>query len=90
VTITMTGLHRLAAGPAREPGLASVRGYAEAPVGDDGGRWSVDEALANAVPVPAISAALYARFASRQEDSPVMTAIATLRNQFGGHEVLSS
>jgi 6-phosphogluconate dehydrogenase len=79
-------LDLLAAGVADDPGLATVRGYAE----DSGeGRWTVEEAIANAVPVPAISAALYARFASRQDDSPAMKAIATLRNRFGGHEVRS-
>ncbi len=80
-------LDLLAEGVARDPGLASVRGYAE----DSGeGRWTVEEAIANAVPVPAISAALFARFASRQDDSPAMKAIATLRNSFGGHAVRSS
>ena len=80
-------LDLLADGLARDPGLASVEGYAE----DSGeGRWTVEEAINNAVPVPAISAALYARFGSRQEDSPAMRAIATLRNQFGGHEVRPS
>ena len=80
-------LDLLADGVAKDPGLASVRGYAD----DSGeGRWTVEEAIAHAVPVPAISAALYARFASRQEDSPAMKAIATLRNQFGGHPVRSS
>jgi 6-phosphogluconate dehydrogenase len=67
--------------------LESIAPYVE----DSGeGRWTVEEAIANAVPVPAISAALYARFASRQEDSPAMKAIATLRNQFGGHGVRST
>ena len=80
-------LDLLAEGVARDPGLASVRGYAE----DSGeGRWTVEEAIAHAVPVPAISAALFARFASRQDDSPAMKAIATLRNSFGGHAVRSS
>lgn len=80
-------LDLLVDGLAKDPGFASVRGYAE----DSGeGRWTVEEAIANAVPVPAISAALYARFASRQEDSPAMKAIATLRNQFGGHDVRPS
>ncbi len=80
-------LDLLADGLASDPGLASVSGYAE----DSGeGRWTVEEAIANAVPAPAISAALFARFASRQEDSPAMKAIATLRNQFGGHAVKSS
>lgn len=79
-------LDLLVDGLEKDPGLASVRGYAE----DSGeGRWTVEEAIANAVPVPAISAALFARFASRQDDSPAMKAIATLRNQFGGHEVKS-
>jgi 6-phosphogluconate dehydrogenase len=64
--------------------LTSVRGYAE----DSGeGRWTVHEAIERAVPLPVISAALFARFASRQEDSPAMKAVASLRNQFGGHAV---
>jgi len=80
-------LDLLAEGVAKDPGLTSVRGYAD----DSGeGRWTVEEAIANAVPAPAISAALFARFASRQDDSPAMKAIATLRNQFGGHAVQSS
>jgi 6-phosphogluconate dehydrogenase len=80
-------LDLLVDGLEKDPGLASVTGYAE----DSGeGRWTVEEAIANAVPVPAISAALFARFASRQDDSPAMKAIATLRNQFGGHEVKSA
>jgi 6-phosphogluconate dehydrogenase len=65
-----------------DPGLTSVRGYAS----DSGeGRWTVNEAVRLAVPLPVISAALFARFGSRQEDSPAMRVIATLRNQFGGH-----
>jgi len=65
-----------------EPGLAGVRGYAE----DSGeGRWTVEAAIENAVPVPAISASLFARFVSRQDDSPAMKAVAAMRNQFGGH-----
>jgi 6-phosphogluconate dehydrogenase len=80
-------LDLLAEGLAKDPGLTSVRGYAD----DSGeGRWTVEEAIANAVPAPAISAALFARFASRQDDSPAMKAIATLRNQFGGHAVHTS
>lgn len=65
-----------------DPELSSVRGWAE----DSGeGRWTVEEAVAHAVPAPAITAALFARFTSRQDDSPAMRAIATLRNRFGGH-----
>ena len=67
-----------------DPGLDALVGYVE----DSGeGRWSVEEAVANAVPVPVMTAALYARFASRQDDSPAMRAVAALRQQFGGHAV---
>ena len=57
-------------------------------VADSGeGRWTVDEAIELAVPVPVISAALFARFSSRQGASPAMKAVAALRQQFGGHAV---
>ncbi|HEX4558121.1 MAG TPA: NAD(P)-binding domain-containing protein [Mycobacterium sp.] len=39
------------------------------------------------VPVPVIAASLFARFASRQDDSPTMKAVSALHNQFGGHAV---
>jgi 6-phosphogluconate dehydrogenase len=64
--------------------LGKLRGFAQ----DSGeGRWTVEAAIDNAVPLPAITASLFARFASRQEDSPQMKMIAALRNQFGGHAV---
>ena len=64
--------------------LTSLKGYVE----DSGeGRWTVEEAINHAVPAPVISAALFARFASRQDDSPAMKAVAALRQQFGGHAV---
>jgi 6-phosphogluconate dehydrogenase len=67
-----------------DPELDDLRGYVE----DSGeGRWTVQEAINHSVPAPVISAALFARFASRQEDSPAMRAVAALRNQFGGHAV---
>ena len=67
-----------------DPALAKIKGY----VDDSGeGRWTVEEAIANAVPMPAITASLFARFSSRQDDSPAMKAVAALRNQFGGHSV---
>ncbi|GGQ38869.1 phosphogluconate dehydrogenase (NAD(+)-dependent, decarboxylating) [Streptomyces mutabilis] len=67
--------------------LDNLRGYAQ----DSGeGRWTVEAAIDNAVPLPAITASLFARFASRQEDSPQMKMIAALRNQFGGHAVESA
>jgi 6-phosphogluconate dehydrogenase len=47
----------------------------------------VEAGIDNAVATPAITAALYARFVSRQDDSPTMKAIAAMRNQFGGHAV---
>ncbi|MEU4361561.1 phosphogluconate dehydrogenase (NAD(+)-dependent, decarboxylating) [Promicromonospora sp. NPDC023987] len=60
-------------------------------VDDSGeGRWTVDEGIDMAVPLPVISAALFARFASRQEQSPAMKAVAALRQQFGGHAVKSA
>jgi 6-phosphogluconate dehydrogenase len=67
-----------------DPELAELQGY----VDDSGeGRWTVEEAINHAVPLPVITAALFARFASRQDDSPAMKAVAALRNQFGGHAV---
>jgi 6-phosphogluconate dehydrogenase len=68
----------------QDPEFEDIEGYVE----DSGeGRWTIEEALANAVPVPTISASIFARFVSRQEDSPSMKAVAALRNQFGGHAV---
>ncbi|MFJ4170593.1 phosphogluconate dehydrogenase (NAD(+)-dependent, decarboxylating) [Paenarthrobacter sp. NPDC089714] len=65
-----------------DPGLASIDDYVE----DSGeGRWTVEEAIANAVPAPAITAALFARFASREDTSPAMKMVSALRHQFGGH-----
>ncbi|TCK27653.1 phosphogluconate dehydrogenase (NAD(+)-dependent, decarboxylating) [Pseudonocardia endophytica] len=70
-----------------DPDLSELEGY----VDDSGeGRWTIEEAIRHAVPLPVISAALYARFASRQDESPAMKAVAALRHQFGGHAVKSS
>ncbi|MEV6969206.1 phosphogluconate dehydrogenase (NAD(+)-dependent, decarboxylating) [Hamadaea sp. NPDC051192] len=70
-----------------DPHLDELKGYAE----DTGeGRWTVEEAIRLAVPMHVIAASLFARFASRQDDSPAMKAIAALRNQFGGHAVTKS
>ncbi|WP_018788533.1 phosphogluconate dehydrogenase (NAD(+)-dependent, decarboxylating) [Micromonospora sp. CNB394] len=67
-----------------DPELADLSGYTE----DTGeGRWTVDEAVRLAVPLNVITASLFARFASRQDDSPAMKAVAALRQQFGGHAV---
>jgi 6-phosphogluconate dehydrogenase len=70
-----------------DPEFKDIEGYVE----DSGeGRWTVEEALNNAVPMPTISASIFARFVSRQEDSPSMKAVAALRKQFGGHAVRKS
>ena len=67
-----------------DPELDDLEGYVE---DSGGGRWTLEEAINNAVPAPVISAALFARFTSRQKDSAAMRAVAALRNQFGGHAV---
>ncbi|HET6270774.1 MAG TPA: decarboxylating 6-phosphogluconate dehydrogenase [Arthrobacter sp.] len=65
-----------------DPGLESIDDYVE----DSGeGRWTVEEAIANAVPAPAITAAVFARFASREDSSQAMKMVSALRQQFGGH-----
>jgi len=67
-----------------DPDLSELRGYAQ----DSGeGRWTIEAAIDNAVPMPVITSALYARFSSRQVDSPAMKVVAALRQQFGGHPV---
>ena len=68
----------------RDRDLEEVAPYIE----DSGeGRWTINEAINENVPVPVISAALYARFASRQEINFSAKVAAALRNQFGGHAV---
>ena len=69
-----------------DPGLVALDDY----VDDSGeGRWTIEEAIQHAVPLPVITAALFARFSSRQESSPALRAVAALRQQFGGHAVKS-
>jgi 6-phosphogluconate dehydrogenase len=66
--------------------LGDIAGYVE----DSGeGRWTIFEAINENVPAPVISAALYARFASRQDESFAAKVNAALRQQFGGHAVKS-
>ena len=69
-----------------DPGLAEISDYTT----DSGeGRWTVEEAIRHSVPANVISAALFARFASRQEGgSPALKAVSALRQQFGGHSVV--
>ncbi len=67
--------------------LEKIKGYVE----DSGeGRWTIAEAIAEDVPVPVITAALFARFSSRQDESFAAKVSAALRNQFGGHAVKSA
>jgi len=68
----------------KDPELASIKGYVE----DSGeGRWTVLEAVERNVPASVLTLSLFARFASRQEDSFSAKVIAALRNEFGGHAV---
>ena len=68
----------------RDPGLRSIRDW----VADSGeGRWTVQAAIDEDVPAPVTALALFARFASRQEESFSAKVIAALRQEFGGHAV---
>lgn len=84
-TVVRSWLQQLLAKALKEdPGFVDISDYTE----DSGeGRWTVEEAIHHRVPTPVIAASLFARFASRQEQSPTMKAVAALRNQFGGHAV---
>ena len=75
-----------------ERALAPGAGFEhiEGIIADSGeGRWTVQEAIDRAVPAPVITASLYQRFASRNPDSTTNRLIAALRNQFGGHAVVT-
>jgi len=64
--------------------LSQIEAYVE----DSGeGRWTVTEAIDRSVPLPAITAALFTRYASRQDNPFAGRFLAALRNQFGGHAV---
>jgi len=68
----------------QDPRLEGLKGYVQ----DSGeGRWMVKDALEKNVPVPTLSAALFTRFRSRQEESFAEKMLAALRNAFGGHSV---
>jgi 6-phosphogluconate dehydrogenase len=68
----------------QDPDLASIRGYVE----DSGeGRWTVEEAIDKGIPAPVLTLSLFARYASRQDDSFAAKVIAALRNEFGGHAI---
>ncbi|HEX7004779.1 MAG TPA: decarboxylating 6-phosphogluconate dehydrogenase [Trueperaceae bacterium] len=70
----------------QDPRLEDIRGYVE----DSGmGRWTVDFAVEHAVPMHAITSALYARFASRQPNGFAARMAAALRKEFGGHAIVA-
>jgi 6-phosphogluconate dehydrogenase len=71
-----------AAALAHDPTLASYEGR----VSDSGeGRWTVQAAIDEAVPVPVLSAALYARFGSRGDADFANRLLSAMRHEFGGH-----
>jgi 6-phosphogluconate dehydrogenase len=64
--------------------LSALEGYVE----DSGeGRWTLHEAIERGVPLPVITAALFTRFRSRENNPFSERLLAALRNQFGGHAV---
>jgi 6-phosphogluconate dehydrogenase len=68
----------------QDPGLESLSSWVE----DSGeGRWTLQTAIDNAVPAPTIALSLFARFASRQDNSFSNRLLAALRREFGGHAV---
>jgi 6-phosphogluconate dehydrogenase len=80
--VTSWLLDLTAAALAEDPALARYSGR----VGDSGeGRWTVQQAVETAVPAPVLTAALYARFASRDEDRFAGKALSAMRAGFGGH-----
>jgi 6-phosphogluconate dehydrogenase len=71
----------------KDASLNGIKGYVE----DSGeGRWTINEAIALGVPMPVITASLFARFRSREDDDFGDKVIAALRNEFGGHAVKSN
>ncbi len=77
-------LDLIADGLAKDPELATVRGYVE----DTGeGRWTIQAAIDEDVPAPVITLSLYERLRSRLEDTFTDKMLAMMRNQFGGHAI---
>ena len=72
---------------AEDADLSGLKGYVE----DSGeGRWTLHEGLDRAVPLPVLTAALFTRFRSREDNPFSERMLAALRNQFGGHAVKKS
>ncbi|MEA2655600.1 MAG: 6-phosphogluconate dehydrogenase [Chloroflexota bacterium] len=79
-------LDLIADGLSRDPQLAGIKGFVE----DTGeGRWTVEAAIEESVPAPIITHSLFARFRSRMEDTFADKMLAMMRNQFGGHAVVT-
>ncbi|TMC47318.1 MAG: decarboxylating 6-phosphogluconate dehydrogenase [Chloroflexi bacterium] len=78
-------LDLVARGLEQDPELSTIKGYVE----DTGeGRWTVEAAIDESVPVPIIAEALFARFRSRMENTFGDRMLAMMRQQFGGHAVV--
>jgi 6-phosphogluconate dehydrogenase len=72
---------------AEDADLSGLKGYVE----DSGeGRWTLHEAIERGVPLPVMTAALFTRFRSREDNPFSERMLAALRNQFGGHAVKTS
>jgi 6-phosphogluconate dehydrogenase len=79
-------LDLIARGLAQDPDLSGIKGYVE----DTGeGRWTVETAIDESVPTPVIAESLFARFRSRMENTFGDRMLAMMRQQFGGHSVVT-
>ena len=77
-------LELIARALAEDPKLSGLRAYVE----DSGeGRWTLQEAIDRAVPMPVLTASLFTRFRSREENPLAERLLAAMRKQFGGHAV---
>jgi 6-phosphogluconate dehydrogenase len=87
-SVVRSWLLELSAGFLKEnPKLDGLKGYVQ----DSGeGRWTILDAIDKAVPVPTLTAAIFTRFRSRQDDSYAEKMLAAMRNAFGGHVVKKS
>jgi len=84
-SVVRSWLLELTAGALKQdPRLEGLKGYVQ----DSGeGRWTILDAIDKDVPVPTLTAALFTRFRSRQEESFAEKMLAAMRNAFGGHAV---
>ncbi|MEK7268198.1 MAG: phosphogluconate dehydrogenase (NAD(+)-dependent, decarboxylating), partial [Nitrospirota bacterium] len=84
-SVVRSWLLELTAGALKEdPKLEGLKGYVQ----DSGeGRWTILDAIDKDVPVPTLTAALFTRFRSRQQESFAEKLLAAMRKAFGGHAV---